>query len=237
MVGRYDIFQKSWISGHGRTADWQQNGKREFRDCTPQYVVRPYPNQNFRLAICDVTSATNTRTVHAALVPPGWSCGNTAPVLEFETGTAALSSLAVLNSLVFDWMARRIVGGLHLNKFYLAALVWPRLTADAADRLAHMAQAMLLKAPRGPTWINTWIDQGTTDFTSFSRPHVEALIEREVAIAFHLDANMIRRVLTPARSDRRGFWRYFAANPTVYIALCELLGEQHVQTDPSIAAA
>lgn len=238
MVGRYDIFQKSWVRGEGRTATWELNRERDVSECIPQYVVEPSNERNFRLAICDVTSATNTRTVHAALVPPSWVCGNTAPVLHFETAAAALSSLAVLNSLVFDWMARQIVGGLHLNKFYLATLVWPKLGVEVSDRLAEMAMAMMMKAPRNPRWIADWFKPEVLrcDHAS-SAWGIEASIEREVAIAFNLDPEQLRRVLSPDRTDRRGFWRYFAANPSLSIAVRDMLRTFSTTPPTSIVAA
>src|SRR5882724_7246456 len=84
MVGQYDFFQKSWISGRGRRAHWVLNADRALRNCRPQFVTQARFGTGARLAICDVTSATNTRTIHATLVPDGWVCGNTAPVLLFE---------------------------------------------------------------------------------------------------------------------------------------------------------
>jgi N-6 DNA Methylase len=237
MVGRYDIFQKSWVHGEGRRAKWELNRERKLRECTPQYVVEPTAERNFRVAICDVTSATNTRTVHAALVPPHWICGNTAPVLQFETATAALSSLAGLNSLVFDWMARRVVGGLHLNKFYLATLVWPNLDAKSANQLANMAAAMLTKVPRQPSWITDWIGRELIQYDDMSRTDIEVEIEREIAKAFNLDVDMLQRVLSPDRSDRRGFWRYFAANPSVFLAVRNMLRKLETEPMSTIVAA
>jgi len=72
MVGQYDCFQKSWVQGHGRRAVWRNNRSLPVDQCRPQYVTYQRLGHQFRVAICDVTSATNVRTVHATLVPEGW---------------------------------------------------------------------------------------------------------------------------------------------------------------------
>ncbi|HET6940567.1 MAG TPA: N-6 DNA methylase [Sphingomicrobium sp.] len=206
MIAQYDCFQKSWVSGHGRTAVWTENGEQPLNKCLPQYMTTARQGPGARVAICDVTSATNTRTVLAALVPPTWVCGNTAPVLVFETQTQALAGLAILNSMVFDWFARRIVGGLHLNKFYLARLTWPRLTADEIVRLAELAGSIAAHFPRGLVPFRPSRD---------SRSLVRMLAEVEVLIAqaYGLDSPRLEQMFTPDRRDRRGLWRYFSARP------------------------
>jgi N-6 DNA Methylase len=216
MVGRYDVFQKSWLYGNGRTALWEANNDRPLSKCVPQFVTQPIESKPFRVAICDVSSATNARTVRATLVPKTWVCGNTAPVLVFANEKFALAGLAVLNSLVFDWMARRVVSGLHLNKFYLASLVWPRLDECALVRLSTLAATMIKRSPRLPHCIAKF---DTVRQVAAIAPNVEfyaqieAEVEREVAMAFKIEASMLRRMLSADRTERRGLWRYFDAYP------------------------
>jgi hypothetical protein len=214
MVGRYDIFQKSWISGSGRTAKWEMNEERPIGKCIPQFVAEPRKRDEFRLAICDVTSATNTRMVHASLIPPDWSCGNTAPVLSFQSRETVLAGLAILNSLVFDWMTRRLVAGVHLNKFYLANLVWPILEPAKVKYLAHLAASMVKLFPRATFDPGMRTGEPNVAIAQINeRVRIEAEIEREVAMAFNLESAMLRRMFSVDQSDRRGFWRYFISNP------------------------
>ena len=212
MVGQYDFFQKSWVRGRGRRAEWDSES-RPLGACRPQFVAPPAPARPARVAICDVTSATNTRTVHATWVPPTWPCGNTAPVLAFEDDRLARAGLAVLNSMAFDWLARRIVAGLHLNKFYLETMVWPRLSGRAVDRLAAAATALCELDPKYRT-AGGWTTEGDPGLARSLDAHgAHVLIERTVAEGYGLDAAALTRVLDPDRSDRRGFWRYFDAEP------------------------
>ena len=97
-----------------------------------------------RLAFRDVSRATDPRTVLAALIPPGVYLTNTAPYLAFVEGTEReqAACLALMNSLPFDWQARRFVE-IHVSFFILEGLRVPALSdadhkviADAAARLS-----------------------------------------------------------------------------------------------------
>jgi hypothetical protein len=93
-----------------------------------------------RVAFRDVSRATDSRTVRAALVPGDIFLTNTAPYLAFIDGDwpARLACLGVLNSLPFDWQARRFVET-HMNFFILEGLVVPKLDEAAAAKLAELA--------------------------------------------------------------------------------------------------
>lgn len=216
MVGQYDFFQKSWIAGRGRTAQWAMNDQRLLTGCTPQFVSSPSLAQSVaRIAICDVTSATNTRTVHATWVPNYWRCGNTAPVLRFSTAGKALAALGILNSMVFDWIARRIVGGLHLNKFYLAALAWPRLSEADQLFIANAAAFLCWRNPRfTPAGGNAFLQAaGISRKDTFDPVDALSLIEGAVARGFGLEPFMLSQLFSSSKHDRRGFWRAFESDP------------------------
>jgi hypothetical protein len=209
MVGQYDFFEKSWVRGSGRTAQWTYNNGHGLADCEPQFLAPPAPEPRFRLAICDVTSATNTRTVHAAWLPPEWRCGNTAPVLVFEDQTRALAALAVLNSMVFDWQARRLVAGLHLNRFYLEAMHWPSLETADVETLARRALELLGLNRR----FREAAPDHAVDLTEIDYVDAHVEIESRVAAGFGLRADDLVSVLDPDEADRRGFWRAYSSDP------------------------
>lgn len=211
MVSHYDCFQKSWVSGSGRRAQWEDNGARPLVQCRPQFVTSPHGIDEARVAICDVTSATNTRTVLAAMVPTEWRCGNTAPVLVFPTQTMALAAIAVLNSLIFDWVARRMVSGLHLNKFYLEAMVWPNISKDRVDDLASISLQIMKQNPRMTPEISA-LPASISNYKKISfrsRIHMLSSVEAIVANGYGLNKEFLKKIYSGDRSDRRGFWRYF----------------------------
>jgi hypothetical protein len=84
-----------------------------------------------RVAFRDVSRATDARTVRACFVPPGVFLTNKAPYLAFAAGDdrARAACLGIMNSLPFDWQARRFVE-INLSFFILEGLVVPDLDDD-----------------------------------------------------------------------------------------------------------
>lgn len=236
MVGRYDPFQKSWRGGSGRTAKWEMNGPRPLGQCTPQFLIEACKPTPSRLAICDVTSATNTRTVHATLVPDTWTCGNTAPVLTFQSHEFAAAALGILNSMVFDWMVRRLVGGLHLNKFYLSSFVWPAVGLQAINRIGKLVAKITQQKPRSISYAGGVVAREDAAKDPQNLARLEAELEKEVALGFGLDTEMLACILSTDRSDRRGFWRYFDANPAIQKAVHDMLSEYYLEQPLRISA-
>ena len=160
-------------------------------------------------------------------------CGNTAPVLAFQSREQALAGVAVLNSLIFDWQVRRIVAGLHLNKFYLEALAWPRLRPQAVSRLAHHTRKLACLNSRSASLL--FRSEKRFDETEVSRIrhecHVE--IEVEIAKAFGLSDRDLAVILTDSRDDRRGFWRFFDAEPWALYVRSEILSRLRKNTRAS----
>jgi N-6 DNA Methylase len=123
--------------------NWVRQGQTE--DTTlvehqnPEFVVQPRwwvedgevtrarggaPAQPASLCFKDVTSATNQRTMIAALIPPV-AVVNSAPLMihgENISSRALACLLGNLNSFAFDFVARQKVGGLHLNFFIVNQL-------------------------------------------------------------------------------------------------------------------
>lgn len=228
-VGAYDCFQKTWVSGAGRTAVWRENADQSLSQCSPQYVISPLPDLPPRVALCDVTASTNTRTVIATKVPSTWRCGNTAPVLEFENDLFAFAGLGVMNTMVFDWVTRRLASGLHLNKFILEGLVWPRLDRESLPAAAFASWSICVARPRSglspdellkPSW-----SAGESIKRARPRPPIEAAVVLEVLTARGLGLSRwdLEAMLENDRGDRRGFWRYFDAEPQALQVVAQVL--------------
>jgi N-6 DNA Methylase len=220
MVSSWDFFEKSWVEGSGRSARWRPNDG-PLAVCQPQFLAPRLEASEPRLAICDVTSATNTRTMRATWVP-SWPCGNTAPVLSAGDPAATLSLLGVLNSMTFDWILRRLAAGLHLNRFYLEAMPVPRVSAAAASRLAAFAAASMLAGrcrglPRREL-------AGLKRLASHDRLPSPGEVEAIVAAGYGLDADHMRRVMDSSPADRKGLWRYYAAVPEAERIAAEGIG-------------
>ncbi len=210
MVSSWDFFEKSWLSGSGRSARWRTNDI-PLSDCRPQFLAPRQRLDEFRLAFCDVTSATNTRTMRASWVP-SWPCGNTAPVLSAESVVHSLALLAVLNSMTFDWLLRRLAAGLHLNRFYLEATPLPRISeSDVREVASFAAVTMLTGRCRGLA--PSELVELKRIAGSSPKPPSPAQVEAIVAAGYGLGASHLRQVMDSNRDDRKGLWRFFAANP------------------------
>lgn len=92
-----------------------------------------------RLAFRDVSRATDSRTVRASLVPAKTFLTNKAPYLAFVDGgqRELAACAAVMNSLPFDWQARRFIET-NLNFFILELLTVPELDDPTFAELVQL---------------------------------------------------------------------------------------------------
>ncbi len=93
-----------------------------------------------RVAFRDVSRATDSRTIRAALVPPKIFLTNKAPYLAFVDGDDfdRACCLGLMNSLAYDWQARRFVET-NVNFFILEGLRLPALDDETHERIARAA--------------------------------------------------------------------------------------------------
>ena len=116
---------------HGKRLSSRSHFARVF----PREVLEDpstHPIHRARVAFRDVTNAVDSDTVLACLVPPRTPLTNAAPYLVFPFGGPREEAyvLGVLNSLPFDWQARRYVAT-HLNFYVFNMLCFP--PDDAVD--------------------------------------------------------------------------------------------------------
>jgi hypothetical protein len=140
-----------------------------------------------RVAFRRISRADDSRTLRAALVPPGVLLTDTAPYLVFAGGDdlAPFACLGVMNSLPFDWQARRYVES-HLDFFLLEGLHLPRLGDEAYAAVAAAAARL------------SCVDERFAGAAALARVPVERLeqdererlraeIDAQVALAWGLD--------------------------------------------------
>lgn len=141
-----------------------------------------------RLAFRDVSRATDSRTVRTCLVPPETFLTNTGPYLAFVEGDerARAAALALLDSLPFDWQARRFVET-HLNFFILESLRVPTLDDETYDAIATAAARLSCPDGRFADFAAaTGVEVGP--LTPDERDEFRAEIDARVAHAWGLDA-------------------------------------------------
>ena len=134
MVQPHRLGCKEYISGEGRGAKWLHlaPGLSAIR---PQFWVStdalsPTAQKRVlrtRIGFCDITGQTNERSMMAAIIPPGFACGNKVPTIEFpsdNTGEYSFLWLAIVNSFAFDWLIRRVLTT-TVNYFVLSSIRLP----------------------------------------------------------------------------------------------------------------
>jgi hypothetical protein len=142
-----------------------------------------------RVAFHDVTQKDNSRTLIGSLVPPRVLLVNSAPYLAFVEGgdRARAATLAIMNSLPFDWQARRFVE-VHISFFILEGLVVPDLDDDDVDVIAGCAARLSCVDDRFALFAESFgIEPGPLPDEERERLLVE--IDARVAAAWRLTSN------------------------------------------------
>jgi Eco57I restriction-modification methylase len=154
-----------------------------------------------RVAFRDVSRATDSRTVRACLVPPTVFLTNKAPYLAFAAGDdrARASCLGIMNSLAFDWQARRFVE-INLNFFILEGLVVPDLSDEDFAAVSSAGARLSCVDERFAEFAESvGVEPGPLDDEERERLRVE--IDARVARAWSLTSEDLEVVLsdfTPA---------------------------------------
>lgn len=245
MIGQFDFSEKGWVSGKGRSAVWREipwdakviepqflMSLRDYQDRQETGGTMP-PTRDAKLGFMDVSSATNARTMIAALVPDA-PCGNKVPVLCSEINSRSMASVelcGILNSFVYDYQLRNRLGGLTINFFIAEETALPaRIQCDA--EFCNLLTSLVLRlAAGGLPFAGIWLRQRT----SFGRPpwralwaaarlerlRIKCLMDVLVAELYGLDYEDLAWILhqcdLPVESlrsadvyrtlDPKGFWR------------------------------
>ncbi|MEX2211241.1 MAG: DNA methyltransferase [Gaiellaceae bacterium] len=156
---------------------------------------------NARVAFRDVTNRLNFRTVIAVLVPPRTFLTNKAPYLTFVKGDAPdrACCLGVMNSLPFDWQARRFVER-NLNFFILEGLLVPKLDDRAHERIVRAAARLSCPDDRFAEFAAaTGVDVGP--LTQEEWDELRAEIDALVARAYGLDEDDLETIFADFTLD------------------------------------
>jgi hypothetical protein len=227
MIGQHNCSQKGWVSGKGRTAVWRliQNDDKRIE---PQYLagletVQSWPkaNRGVKVAIMDITSSTNTRSM-IAVATSYFPFGHSAPVLTVNEGDFAktLYLPGVLNSFVFDFAARPRVSGVHFTWFILEECPLPRLSEDSTAEVLSLAQRTarlsLLHRRFAPEWLRLkivipelagreWKNWWSVTEADRLRQRVE--IDALCAELYGLDPDEFDYIVRDDPKDPKGFYR------------------------------
>lgn len=239
IVGQFDYQVQNWVSGKGRSSVWAANPWTH-RQSHPQYLMaaRLYEGSTKRfgtpkIAVMQVTSATNTRTVVACLAPD-WPGVDKTPFLRSNSCNAVqgtVSLVAILNSYVIDYFTRSAVAGMTLGWYTLECLPLPPYTTSQALSRASMCLSLIgevmadywlqLGSSRPPHWRANWA------ITTHERLRLRCMLDAMVAVLYGLNREDFAWILKdcdhPAERlgekafcrtlDPKGFWRVDKTQP------------------------
>jgi hypothetical protein len=154
-----------------------------------------------RIAFRDVTNRTNSRTVIACLIPPKTFLTNKAPYLVFVGGSDLdrACCLGLMNSLPFDWQARRFVET-NVNFFILEGLRLPELTDEQYEAVARAAARLSCPDERFAGFAaSTGVECGPLE--PDDREALRAEIDAQVAHAWRLDLDELAVVFADFTLD------------------------------------
>ena len=155
-----------------------------------------HPMNHCRIAFRDVTNRTNSRTVLACLIPPRVPLTNKAPYLLFAGWNALAQGyvLGILDSLPFDWIARRYVET-NLNYFILNMLTFPPPDNTPWQRIGALAARLSCVDRRFAEFAaEAGVECGP--LTDAQRNDMRAEIDVLVARAYDLTLDELRFIFT-----------------------------------------
>ncbi len=171
-----------------------------------------------RAVFMDVTSATNTRTVIAAYVPP-FPCGNKVPVLNSRRN---IELVGTLSSFAVDFVARRRMTGLSLNYFILAEFGLPLKSSSRSSTVRLSLNLGACDRLYSIPWLICW-DQAVSRAPCFraswaisesERVRLRCSLDAIVLSLVGLDRADVTYMLAPSLAesdplvgDPKGFWR------------------------------
>ena len=169
--------------------------ERELKD------ARSNPMLKARIAYRAINRATDPRTIVACLVPPRTPLTNAAPYLLFrDWEVLELSAvLATLNSVTFDWQARRYVE-MNINIFILNMLCFPKWDNTDWRRIGEFAARLSCVDDRFADFAaEAGVEYGP--LTDAQRDDMRAEIDALVAQGYGLDIDELRFIFTDFTVD------------------------------------
>ena len=155
-----------------------------------------HPIHEARVAFRHVTNRTNSRTMCGCLIPPRTPLTNAAPYLVFPTRNSMQQSyvLGVLNSLSFDWQARRYVEA-NFNFFILNMLCFPPSDVVDPEGVAHRAARLSCVDERFKRFaVEAGVECGP--LLDGERNELRAEIDARVAYGYGLTDDDLRFIFT-----------------------------------------
>lgn len=202
MIDAYDYRAKGYVSGRGRSADWENFPFGSVaKRIQPQWRIVPEKvpekldgrTRRFRIGFGDVASPTNQRALIAALLPKDSISGHKVPTIEFLNGNRQdlLLWLAVANSLAMDFLVRKKVS-LTMSYTIMDSLPFPR-DFNETESASEIARRVCSLCAIGPE-MNAFRQQAFEAGILTSMDHIVEDSDQRAVIAAEIDVLVARDV-------------------------------------------
>ena len=230
MVGMFDPFSASWLSGTGLSAKWE---KLEWcaKFLGPQYLISRvlycsnHAQSPLRIGFRDIARSTERKTMISSVLAR-YPCGNKVPVLTPRRQELVNACSASICSLTYDWALRERLTSTTLNYFIVDETALIRPDSAATQRLDEntfalelasvlFAQDWIRRKPKSGSWRSRW------RLASPERLRIRAMLESIAAAVFGLSIDDFRFILSDCdfpselvcnkkfarKLNQKGFWR------------------------------
>lgn len=233
MVRIFDCAAQGWVSGKGRMAVWRDISF-EAKEYAPQYLMswREVAQSGKskigpKIGVAKVSSATNTRSVLCAILPP-LPCGDAVYTLQTAPNTPMrlLYLQSVLSSLAFDSLLRCRFVGVNLSAYLLEECPVPEsgTAGGSLESIGSISGALSFHHPAlAPTRcaLPAAARRLRPALTAHERLRLRCMLDAIVAALYGLDRDDFAWILKDCdhpqerlsnkafcrQLDPKGFWR------------------------------
>ena len=201
MVDNFDHCAKKYIGGEGRKAIWNELGCKDKALQSHFFVALAEALQpsKWRIGFCEITGATNERTLLVSPMPKSSVCGNKVPTLTIEDMPKTVIITTLLSSFVLDSFIRMRVTT-TLNYIYVRQLPMVPFSKIPQDVIEKALRLSCTTPELADYWNEAYPENPWTyesaERDPWKRAELRAEIDAIVAEAYGLSIEEYARVLT-----------------------------------------
>jgi hypothetical protein len=195
-----ELYARTDISGQERILAKIKNSASQTRSAYFNAGIdslADLPSTKARIAFRDVTNSTNTRTLIPCLMPPNRMLVGGAPYLLRKRGSEKEEAflLGIMSSLVFDWIARRVVEG-HMKLYILDSMPVPDMSKFPilTEKVIQIAAKLAAKDDRYKTWAKAVGLKESKLATADEFENLVASLDAAVAILYSLTRDQLQYI-------------------------------------------